>query len=168
MIFGIVENDMMRDIWKSRPVKTTKIVVNTMHFFVHIVEQKISLMMKKAPCGQTLHDECTINGQHYMSVFASFSREISVRKDGKAVKENKIDFHLIRYASPPLLEDESQATAAKCRRQRTQNDNDAEATEFKFNAQVQLNYLRFLFQQYILTMLIGIGLLPNVKGDKEY
>ena len=146
MSFGIVESEMMRDILKNPPVKTTKIVVDTMHFLVHIVEQKISLMMKSAPCGQTLHDGCTINSQHYMGVFVAFSREVSVRKDNKTVKENKVELRLIGCAPPPPLDDDSLATAAQRCRQQAQNDDDAEATEF--TAQVQLDYLRFLFQQY--------------------
>jgi hypothetical protein len=98
--------------------------------------------MRSAPFGMTIHDGCTINTQHHIGVFVSFSSEVTVWEGTKSVKKFKPEVRMIGCAPPPPL-DKPLVTG---QRQARNQDDAAEAKEF--NAHVQLNYLHNRFDKY--------------------
>lgn len=85
MSFSVIENSMMRELMGNPSVKTIKIVIETAHFVVRIVEKKIAKMLQDAKCGQIIYDGVTMSNQHYVGVFTSFTRTISKRVNNETV-----------------------------------------------------------------------------------
>jgi len=67
-----VDCTIMRSTVKYPEVKSSKTVIETMHELVIIVEEKIAMMMEKAPCGQLIFDGYSYSGQHLCGLFTSF------------------------------------------------------------------------------------------------
>lgn len=67
-----VDCKLMQSLVKHPEVKSSKTVIETMHELVIIVEEKIAMMMKKAPCGQLIFDGYSYSGQHLCGLFTLF------------------------------------------------------------------------------------------------
>ncbi len=67
-------------------VKSVKTVLDTSHYLVALVEDKIATMMKTASGGQIIFDGYTVGGQHYVAVFALFMLKCTLMTKGTEYK----------------------------------------------------------------------------------
>ena len=82
-------------VHKIPETKSTKALKDTGMHISEIVEDKIHSMMDKSPCGQLLFDGCTVNGVHYVGLFASFMTPLKVVYKGSLRIEWKHELQLI-------------------------------------------------------------------------
>jgi hypothetical protein len=126
-----IECKVEREMVCFSQMKSVKTVLNTSHYLVAIVEEKISKMMKTAPAGQIIFDGYTVGGQHYVAVFASFMRKCTSIAEGSEFKYDKHELRLLACAPlPPVSLDVG--------------NEEEESTEFNANAHV--NYFQKTFE----------------------
>ena len=86
---------------KYPETKSTKVAKDTGMHVSEIVEDKIRSMMDKSPGGQLLFDGWTVNGVHYVGLFASFMTPFKVVYKGSVNIEWKHELQLISVAPIP-------------------------------------------------------------------
>ena len=95
-----------REMVHYSKVKLVKTVIDTSHFLMAIVEDKISNMMKTAPASQIIFDGYTVGGQPYVAIFSSFMRKCTSMSESIEHKYDKHELRLLACAPlPPVSAD---------------------------------------------------------------